>query len=69
MQSILATAGSVVGWLGVFVCAVAGTAKLLGAYYFLGFEALSVFVGGVGLMSAGILAKLEARDWPGKSAS
>ena len=60
MKQQLSTAGSVIGGLGVLICLVAGLTKLAGSYYLLGYEAMTLFTAGIGLIATGCLAKLEA---------
>lgn len=60
MKSILSLTGSIVGWVGVVLCLVAGLVKVSGTYYILDYEAMTVFTAGIGLIAAGALAKLEA---------
>ena len=45
--------------LGVVLCAVSGAARLAGSYHLLGYEAMTLFNGGVGLMVFAVLVKLE----------
>lgn len=61
MQKILGGLGSAVGALGALLCLLAGAARLAGHFYLGGFEAMTLFNGGVGLMVAGCLARLHAR--------
>lgn len=44
---------------GVAVCLVAGVSRLMGNYYVAGFEAMTMFDGGVGLMVFSCVAKLH----------
>ncbi|MCK7583175.1 MAG: hypothetical protein MZV65_51555 [Chromatiales bacterium] len=60
MKQRLSMAGSAVGWLGVLICLVAGLTKFAGSYYLLGYEAMTLFMVGIGLIATGSLAKLEA---------
>jgi hypothetical protein len=60
MKNRLSLIGSILGWSGVLVCCVSALVKLAGSYYFLGAESQSIFIGGIGLAVAGILAKIEA---------
>ncbi|HEY5718616.1 MAG TPA: hypothetical protein VIS52_08990 [Motiliproteus sp.] len=45
--------------VGVLLCAVAGLARLGGSYTLLSMDAMTVFVGGMGLMLFACLAKLH----------
>lgn len=59
MKQIVSVFGSLVGWAGVILCLVVGLMKLGGSYYVLGYEAMTLFSVGIGLIAAGCLAKLE----------
>lgn len=61
MQKMLSGLGSVLGALGAMRCLAAGVARLAGHFHLGGFEAMTLFQGGVGLMVAGCLARLHAR--------
>lgn len=60
MKTILANAGSVVGWAGIVLCLITGTLRFTGSYYLFEYEAMTVFIAGIGLILAGCFAKLEA---------
>ena len=49
--------GNAAGILGILVCLVAGLIRLRGAYDLVGVEPMSLFIGGMGLILAGCLAK------------
>lgn len=59
MKNGLGILGNVAGVLGVVVCLAAGLARIAGQYHLGGFEAMTLFNGGVGLMVAACLAKLH----------
>ncbi len=59
MDKLLAGGGSLVGLAGALLAIVAGVARVTGHYHFAGFEAMTLFTGGVGLMVMGCLAKLH----------
>jgi hypothetical protein len=52
-------AGTISGILGAVICAIAGLARVLGAYYVLGFQSTTLFSVGVGLMVFSCMLKLE----------
>jgi hypothetical protein len=54
--------GNIAGALGVLICAISGIARVSGTYHLGGFEAMTLFNGGVGLMVMGCLFKLHALD-------
>lgn len=60
MKQLMTIGGNVVALIGVLACLVAGLARVSGHYYLFGYEAMTVFMGGVGLMVAACLAKLQA---------
>lgn len=59
MYRVLDFLGNLSGLLGLVICLVAGLARLTGRSLLLDFEAMTVFVGGIALMVAGCLAKLQ----------
>ncbi|HHH36199.1 MAG TPA: hypothetical protein ENK48_05155 [Gammaproteobacteria bacterium] len=59
MERIYTLGGDLAALAGMGLCLVAGVARLAGAYYVLGFAAATLFLGGVALMVAGCLAKLQ----------
>ncbi len=59
MRKLIAVAGNIAGVLGLLVCLVSGGARVLGQFYLLGYEAMTLFVGGIGLMVAACLAELH----------
>lgn len=60
MEDRLSTLGTGVGALGCLIAAVAGVARLTGHYHLAGFESMTLFHGGVGLIVAGCFLKLHA---------
>jgi hypothetical protein len=56
---LLDMGANIVAVVGILVCAVVGVARLLGNYYFLGYEAMTLFTGGMGLMLFAALVKLH----------
>jgi hypothetical protein len=48
-----------VATIGVVICAVSGLARLLGNYHVLGYEAMTLFTGGISLMVFSALMKLH----------
>ena len=59
MDKIIALGGNAVGLAGVLLTVVAGVARVSGHYHLFGFEVMTLFVGGMGLMLIGCLAKLH----------
>jgi hypothetical protein len=59
MSKLLASVGNVAGVAGVLVCAVAGTARVLGQYDVGGLSMITLFIVGLGLMVSACLAKLH----------
>lgn len=56
---ILSNIATVVGVAGVIICLLAGVIRLMGDYYFIGFEILTLFNIGVAAMVFSCLLKLE----------
>lgn len=59
MQKLIEVAGNIAGVIGLLVCLVSGGTRVMGQFYLLGYEAMTLFVGGIGLMVAACLAKLH----------
>ena len=57
MWKLIEIAGNVAGVVGLLVCLISGGTRVMGQFYLLGYEAMTLFVGGIGLMVAGCLAK------------
>lgn len=50
---------NIAGLAGILLCLVSGLARIVGQYHVAGFEAMTLFVSGVGLMVFACLLKLE----------
>lgn len=59
MNKILSTGSHLTAILGALVCLLAGFVRLGGSSYALGFESLTLFIGGIALMVFSGLLKLE----------
>lgn len=59
MDRVLRIVGNVLAVLGVLICLLSGLARLAGGYYLLGFETMTLYIGGVGIMVMACLAKLQ----------
>ena len=59
MDKMLDLLGNVVGVTGIIVCTLAGASRLLGSHYLLGFESVTLFIGGTALMVMACLVKLH----------
>lgn len=59
MNKVIDIIGNVVGVSGILVCLLAGVARISGSFYVIGFEAVTLFIGGISLMVAACLAKLH----------
>lgn len=59
MDKILEIIGNVAAVAGILTCLIAGVARIGGSYHLLGFEAVTLFIGGISLMLMGCLAKLQ----------
>ena len=60
MEKMIDTIGTVLGVLGVLVCLSAGASRVVGSHYLLGFESITLFIGGTAIMVAACLAKLHS---------
>jgi hypothetical protein len=61
MRRHLERLGTVLGFAGLLVCAVAVVGRFYGGKELLGFQAINFFILGVGAIAAGCWSKLEAR--------
>ena len=59
MKKLLEIMGNIAASLGIVACLLAGVARLAGNHYFLGYEAVTLFIGGIALMVMACLAKLQ----------
>ncbi len=62
MKNSIGLIGNAAGALGLLICAVSGIARIAGQYHLAGFEAMTLFNGGIGLMVAACLLKLHALE-------
>ena len=60
MEKIVDIVGTVLGVIGVLVCLLAGVSRFAGNYYLMGFETVTLFIGGISIMVAACLAKLHS---------
>lgn len=60
MKALLGLSGHIAAAVGALACLVGGVARLAGHYYLGGFQDMSLFMGGIGLMVFACLAKLYA---------
>jgi hypothetical protein len=58
MYESVKLASSVAGFLGMAICLFAGLFRVTGQYHVAGFEAMTLFAGGMGLMVAACFIKL-----------
>ena len=59
MQKLFEVIGNIAVVAGLLLCLVAGGTRVMGQFYLLGYEAMTLFVGGIGLMVAACLAELH----------
>ncbi|MBI5751613.1 MAG: hypothetical protein HZA59_05645 [Hydrogenophilales bacterium] len=59
MNKLIANGGCAVGVLGVLLTVASGVWRITGHYHLAGFETMTLFVGGMGLMLIGCFAKLH----------
>ena len=60
MQQLLSPASSIAGVLGALLCAISGLARVSGFYTVAGYESITIFAVGTGVMVFACLLKLEA---------
>ena len=58
MDKLLGLIGNIAALLGILICLIAGFNRLIGSYHLLGYEDMTLFIGGIGIMVAACLAKL-----------
>lgn len=59
MEKLINLVGNLTAALGILTCLLAGVVRLTGAHYVLGYEAVTLFIGGIALMVMACLAKLQ----------
>jgi len=64
MNKLIANGGFAVGALGVLLTAAAGIWRITGHYHLAGFESMTLFVGGMGLILIGCFTKLYLNATP-----
>lgn len=60
MEKTIDTIGTVLGVIGILICLLAGVSRIAGNFYLLGFESVTLFIGGISIMVAACLAKLHS---------
>lgn len=63
MAKIVDVTGNALGIAGILICLLAGVSRVVGNYYLLGFETITLFIGGISIMVAACLAKLQHLSW------
>ena len=63
MSKLISLFGKAAALLGVGICALAGLLRIVGMHHVLGFETVTLFIGGIALMLMGCLAKLYRDDF------
>ncbi len=58
MNKLLDIVGISAALVGVLICLVAGVVRLAGNYHILGYEAITLFIGGISIMTMACLIKL-----------
>ena len=62
MQKLIQTTGNIAAILGIAICLVTGLLRVSGQAVIFGFEAITLFTGGIALMVMACLAKLQAQN-------
>ena len=60
MQNLIQAVGNIAAILGIAICFITGVMRLSGQLTVFGFEAITLFIGGIALMVMACLAKLHA---------
>ena len=60
MGKTLGIIGSVVGVIGILICLSAGLVRVTGGHWLFGFEAFTLFLGGIGVMMVACLLQVQA---------
>ncbi len=61
MEKLIEVIGNIAGILGIAVCLITGIMRLSGHAIVFGFEAITLFIGGIALMVMACLAKLQTQ--------
>ncbi len=61
MKNVLNKLGTVFGYLGILTCLVGAFGYCYGDPTFQGLNATGIYIGGIGLITAGCWAKLESK--------
>lgn len=67
MNRVLELAGNITGWLGILLCLLSGGVRIAGIFYFAGFQTITLFMGGMALMLASCVLKLEILNQKSRS--
>jgi len=59
MEKTIDIIGNALGALGLLICLLAGVSRVVGSHYLMGFETITLFIGGISIMVAACLAKLH----------
>lgn len=59
MEKTFDNIGSIFGVIGILICLLAGVSRITGNHYLVGFETITLFIGGISVMVMGCLAKLH----------
>ena len=62
MQKLMQSVGDLAAILGIAICLITGLLRLGGQPVVFGFEAITLFIGGIALMVMGCLAKLHVQQ-------
>ncbi len=63
MLKIFVTLANSLGVLGLLICGMSGFSRVFGFYQIGGYECMTIFIGGMGLMLASMLLKQELILW------
>jgi hypothetical protein len=60
MKTIIGQIGNAAAIIGILVCLISGGARVMGSHFLIGYEAITLFNAGVGVMVFAALAKIHA---------
>lgn len=58
-NSLLGVVANIAAAIGILVCTVSGIGRVLGSYHLLGFQSMTLFMGGIAFMVLAALIKVH----------
>ncbi len=63
MHKLVITVANIMGLIGISLCALSGFLRIVDTHQLFGYENLTLFIGGTGIMVASMLIKQELILW------